>query len=570
MTRQKIVMKLLIIFTNISVLYALKCVCNVNDCDLIKAEDCPGRGLLIWDPCRCCKVCAKTVGETCGGLGGFSGTCEPPLKCISKPPIIGTGICLELPSNINNNTISSSRKDKKKSQKSKQQRCQERIKIQPGCEIVERRCQCWPEAISVCRESSLVKWDFINIEECELNLANLVKSEVEFDEDYTMPPTSYAEIAVVESSLSVAKLLVNQTAARLQSANATLANLKTPIKPLFLVWQLIVNLHANILKINQARMVALQAKLDALKAQQASAGCVSTTTTTTTTSTTTPTTTTTTTPTTTTSTTTTTTTTASPYPCGTLIKYDPKTDPKKPETDGFSAGKWADGDAYVGTGITPRNYTYPAMILTTNSFLGPGAYVYGFYDDNTPSYLLKNPNLKWIPITDPKTFDSVNGKIFVQRGSFKTYFGRTQLTEGYTSVGLIYSGSFYYPDISGTYYANNTGFDVLVCSDSTSSVNANIITTASTASSVVTTTSASTTTSTTMATTSPTTSSSTTISTSTTATTTSSTTSVASPSTCNACGILKTCIIGSPSTCTCPSTKTKNPCAVLALGFCCL
>ncbi|KAG5668976.1 hypothetical protein PVAND_016880 [Polypedilum vanderplanki] len=98
---------------------------------------------------------------------------------------------IQLPSNINNNTISSSRKDKKKSQKSQQQRCQERIEIQPGCEIVERRCQCWPEAISVCRESSLVKWDFINIEECELNLANLVKSEVEFDEDYTMPPTSY-------------------------------------------------------------------------------------------------------------------------------------------------------------------------------------------------------------------------------------------------------------------------------------------------------------------------------------------------------------------------------------------
>lgn len=67
---------------------------------------------------RCCKVCAKTVGETCGvfnslsainfhcliiffivwlnsgGLGGFSGMCETPLKCISKPPIIGTGVCL--------------------------------------------------------------------------------------------------------------------------------------------------------------------------------------------------------------------------------------------------------------------------------------------------------------------------------------------------------------------------------------------------------------------------------------------------------------------------------------------
>ncbi|KAG5668969.1 hypothetical protein PVAND_016874 [Polypedilum vanderplanki] len=113
----------------------------------------------------------------------------------------------------------------------------------------------------------------------------------------------------------VAKLLVNQTAARLQSANATLANLKTPIKTLFLVWQLIVNLHAKHFENKSSKNVALQAKLDALKAQQASAGCVSTTTTTTTTSTTTPTT----------NynnnsnnyyfTTTTTTTTASPLPC---------------------------------------------------------------------------------------------------------------------------------------------------------------------------------------------------------------------------------------------------------------
>lgn len=43
---------------------------------------------------RCCKVCAKVEGEPCGGAGGFHGSCEPPLKCISRPPVIGTGICL--------------------------------------------------------------------------------------------------------------------------------------------------------------------------------------------------------------------------------------------------------------------------------------------------------------------------------------------------------------------------------------------------------------------------------------------------------------------------------------------
>lgn len=96
--------------------------------------------------------------------------------------------------------------------------CQETIKIQPGCEIVDRKCECWHQTITLCKEN-LVRWDFANIEvrliegrrrnfspllliyydehfspflfkECELNLANLHQSEVEFDEDYTIPPTN--------------------------------------------------------------------------------------------------------------------------------------------------------------------------------------------------------------------------------------------------------------------------------------------------------------------------------------------------------------------------------------------
>uniref|UniRef100_A0A182N3U0 Uncharacterized protein n=1 Tax=Anopheles dirus TaxID=7168 RepID=A0A182N3U0_9DIPT len=43
----------------------------------------------------CCKVCARTLGEACGGPGGFSGTCEPPLSCVSKPPVGGSGVCME-------------------------------------------------------------------------------------------------------------------------------------------------------------------------------------------------------------------------------------------------------------------------------------------------------------------------------------------------------------------------------------------------------------------------------------------------------------------------------------------
>ncbi|GAB0090846.1 uncharacterized protein DMENIID0001_056110 [Sergentomyia squamirostris] len=82
----------LIFCTNSAV--AIKCVCNLAECDDIKPTDCPGKGITVWDPCHCCKVCAKTLGEACGGPGGFSGTCEPPLQCITKPPVIGTGLCL--------------------------------------------------------------------------------------------------------------------------------------------------------------------------------------------------------------------------------------------------------------------------------------------------------------------------------------------------------------------------------------------------------------------------------------------------------------------------------------------
>ncbi|KNC28803.1 hypothetical protein FF38_00707 [Lucilia cuprina] len=77
------------------VVNGLKCYCNPKECDVIRALDCPGKGLMLWDPCKCCRICAKTLGETCGGPGDFSGQCEPPLKCVTKLPISsGLGVCM--------------------------------------------------------------------------------------------------------------------------------------------------------------------------------------------------------------------------------------------------------------------------------------------------------------------------------------------------------------------------------------------------------------------------------------------------------------------------------------------
>lgn len=39
-------------------------------------------------------------------------------------------------------------------------------------------------------------WLSMSFQECELNLANLYKSEVEFDEDYTIPPENFGKLFV--------------------------------------------------------------------------------------------------------------------------------------------------------------------------------------------------------------------------------------------------------------------------------------------------------------------------------------------------------------------------------------
>lgn len=51
--------------------------------------------LVFHFSCRCCRICAKTLGEACGGPGEFSGQCEPPLQCVTQLPIFnGLGICM--------------------------------------------------------------------------------------------------------------------------------------------------------------------------------------------------------------------------------------------------------------------------------------------------------------------------------------------------------------------------------------------------------------------------------------------------------------------------------------------
>ncbi|XP_015174024.1 PREDICTED: cysteine-rich motor neuron 1 protein-like isoform X3 [Polistes dominula] len=90
----------IIVVLSIAVARALSCVCSPLECDILTDEDCPGG--LTWDPCRCCKVCARVEGEPCGGLFGFSGSCAVGLQCIIKNLLphtreVDEGVCAKIP-----------------------------------------------------------------------------------------------------------------------------------------------------------------------------------------------------------------------------------------------------------------------------------------------------------------------------------------------------------------------------------------------------------------------------------------------------------------------------------------
>ncbi|XP_070165043.1 cysteine-rich motor neuron 1 protein isoform X4 [Polyergus mexicanus] len=89
-----------IVVLSLAVARALSCVCSPLECDVLTDEDCPGG--LTWDPCRCCKVCARVEGEPCGGLFGFSGSCAIGLQCVitnllPRSREMDEGVCTKIP-----------------------------------------------------------------------------------------------------------------------------------------------------------------------------------------------------------------------------------------------------------------------------------------------------------------------------------------------------------------------------------------------------------------------------------------------------------------------------------------
>ncbi|KOC68070.1 Cysteine-rich motor neuron 1 protein [Habropoda laboriosa] len=89
-----------VVVFSVAVARAFSCVCSPFECDILTDDDCPGG--LTWDPCRCCKLCARVEEEPCGGLFGFSGSCGDGLQCVIKNLLPNTreldeGVCTKIP-----------------------------------------------------------------------------------------------------------------------------------------------------------------------------------------------------------------------------------------------------------------------------------------------------------------------------------------------------------------------------------------------------------------------------------------------------------------------------------------
>ncbi|KAF6214662.1 hypothetical protein GE061_009405 [Apolygus lucorum] len=71
-----------LVFASLHLVLGFSCVCSPSECEPVAEDDCPPGAGTVWDPCGCCRVCARTENEPCGGPYGFYGTCGTGLQCV--------------------------------------------------------------------------------------------------------------------------------------------------------------------------------------------------------------------------------------------------------------------------------------------------------------------------------------------------------------------------------------------------------------------------------------------------------------------------------------------------------
>ncbi|CAK9799576.1 Insulin-like growth factor-binding protein 7 [Anthophora plagiata] len=180
-----------IVVLSVAVARAFSCVCSPFECDTLTDDDCPGG--LTWDPCRCCKVCARVEGEPCGGLFGFSGSCGEGLQCVIKNLLPNTreldeGVCTKIPGRWRKHCP------------------HEQIMSEPGCNLVSEgvtmkygktvstgKCVCG-RSVPWCPKD-LRPYDYSTEHECKLNLA------VKMRYDYFNPGNTASDDVEGESLL---------------------------------------------------------------------------------------------------------------------------------------------------------------------------------------------------------------------------------------------------------------------------------------------------------------------------------------------------------------------------------
>ncbi|KAG7201986.1 hypothetical protein KM043_004678 [Ampulex compressa] len=175
-----------IVVLSVAVARALSCVCSPLECDVLSDEDCPGG--LTWDPCRCCKVCARVEGEPCGGLFGFSGSCAVGLQCVIKNLLhhtreVDEGVCAKIPGRWRRHCPSGP------------------IMSDPGCNLVGEgvetgaenvvptgKCVCGP-SVPWCPDEP-PPYMYMTRHECKLNLA----AKIAYDDLFNSEDTPGADV----------------------------------------------------------------------------------------------------------------------------------------------------------------------------------------------------------------------------------------------------------------------------------------------------------------------------------------------------------------------------------------
>uniref|UniRef100_A0A1B6JIN0 IGFBP N-terminal domain-containing protein n=1 Tax=Homalodisca liturata TaxID=320908 RepID=A0A1B6JIN0_9HEMI len=139
---------------------AFSCVCSPAECEEVVDADCPRDAGTVWDPCGCCKVCARTEGEPCGGPYGFYGSCAAGLQCVVTDILAenAEGVCTVIPGT--------------------DIKCGA-PRLVSGCNIVGGHCRC--DKVPSCPDERPVT--FKSMKECKMNLAVMIQHTHSIEED---------------------------------------------------------------------------------------------------------------------------------------------------------------------------------------------------------------------------------------------------------------------------------------------------------------------------------------------------------------------------------------------------